>query len=154
MNKMKIIYSIIIVVIVTIAYFSLSSNAKDMNAISLIGTKYSEIQDDLGDGYTKTKTAGDRITYSFLRGNNTLIQFAVKDDIIEVIEVYTVFDRAEDAVDFYTDLAVRTVAIDKCKLFRAYNMTMEFVTGNIIIRVEQLPTNYGWLVKYIALVRE
>lgn len=153
MNKMRIFYGAITIIVAIFVYFSLSINANGMDSFSLIGTKYSDIQYDLGDNYTETETSEGRTTYSFLKKGNNLTQFAVKDDIIEVIEIYKVFYNAEEALITYTDFVLYTSAINRCKLLRAYNSTMEFIKDDIIIRIEQLPTNYGWLVKYTAFAK-
>jgi hypothetical protein len=146
------IYSLIAIafIIFAIIYSMFDSNAKDNNSFILIGTKFSEFKTQLNDNYTTTETAEGRITYSFLGRNDNLTLIAVKDDIIEVIEVYNVFDNSDDAYDLFEDLVVRLTIDGDCKLLRAYNSTMEFTRGNILIRVDQIPVHYGWLVKFTA----
>ena len=85
-----------------------------------------------------------------MKENKSLIQFAVKNDTIEVIEIYNIFNNIQDAFDLYEDLVLYTSVVDGCKLLRAYNTTMEFVKDDIIIRIEQMPMHYGWVVKYTS----
>ena len=99
-------YSLVGTVFVAIIlYFVFDSNAKDTNSFILIGSKFSEFKTQLNDNYTTTESAEGRITYSFLGENNNLTLIAVKDDIIEVIEVYNVFNNPVDAFDLLCHVA-------------------------------------------------
>jgi len=156
---MKTIYkltcgSVITIIIGIVLYFSFESNAKDLNTFLLVGDKFSDWQSEFSDSYVKTNTAGDRITYSFLNDKNNLTQFAVKDDIIEVVEVYNVFTDEGDALELYTDLSIHMVTKEKCHLLRAYNSTIEFEKANVIVRIEQIPTIYGQMIKFTSYLKE
>lgn len=152
--KMDTIGTIIISTIILIIYFSVgTSDAKELTSFIIIGEKFSEVKQFFSDNYTITETAGKRITYSFLGENANLTQFATKNDIIEVVEVYNVYEKASDALKLYADLSIMMVATEKYKLLRAYNTTMEFIKGDVVVRIEQIPTIYGWLVKFTAYVQ-
>jgi hypothetical protein len=125
-----------------------------MNSYIWVGKKFSDIQPYLNENYTTSKSSGDRITYSFYGRNNSHADIAVKNDTIDVVEVYNIFDNNTKALDTFESLVVSLTIDEKCKLSRAYNSTMEFMKDNILIRVEQIPSNYGWIVKFTAYIME
>lgn len=153
---MKIFYGILAAIaIIVVAYFILfptDLGAKDINTSILVGQKFSELQ-GLSLVYFKSKSAGDRLTYTYYLENKNFVQIAVKDDIIEVVEVYNVCSSPGESINLFTELSIYFTVDEKCHLLRAYNTTMEFSKGNVIIRIEQIPIEAGWLVKYTAFAQ-
>jgi len=139
-------------IILIILLFAITPYCDDEMFI-LVGTKFSDIKGKLHETYITTESSQDRITYSFIGDRNNLTQIAVKNDIIEVIEVYNVFDDENDALKLFTDLCVY-LATEKHKISIAYNSTIEFTKNNITTRVEQLPSQYGWLIKYTSYMEK
>jgi len=127
-----------------------NDSIEDINSYILIGTKFSDLQPDLSETYTTSKSAGGRITYSFDGRGNSHADIAVKNDTIEVMEVYNVFSDNMKSLNMFEGLVISLTVDEKCKLTRAYNSTFEFTKNGILIRVEQIPTKYGWIVKFTA----
>ena len=124
-----------------------------MTSFIIIGEKFSEIKESFSENYTITESAGQRITYSFLGNHGNLTQFATKNDIIEVVEVYNVYEKQDDALILYTDLSILMITQEKYTMLRAYNSTLEFIKGDVVVRIEQIPTIYGFLVKFTAYIQ-
>jgi len=45
------------------------------------------------------------------------------------------------------------VTQEKYSMLRAYNSTLEFIKGDVVVRIEQIPTIYGFLVKFTAFIQ-
>lgn len=151
---MKIFFGSLVVFIITaVLYFSFTSNAKDFDSFLVVGQKFSELKEYFSDNYAVTKSAQDRLTYTFIGKNDNITRFAVKDDIIEVVEVFNVFTNKEQSLALYEALAIYLVADEKCHLIRGYNTTLEFSKGNIFVRLEMLPSQYGELVKFTSYIQ-
>ena len=88
MNKMRIFYGAITVIISILVYFTLSINANDMDSFNLIGTKYSDIKYNLYGNYTETETSKGRTTYSFLKEGNNLTQFETNYASIKFLSLF------------------------------------------------------------------
>lgn len=148
---MKIFYgSIGVIVCLVILYFTIPSNAHDFDSFLIVGEKFSEMREHFSDDYVASESAQGRITYSYMSNSNNLTQFAVKNDIIEVVEVYNVFTSVADAMILFEGFSIYLVAIERCRLYKSYNTTMEFIKDGIFLRVEQLPTNYGHVIKFTS----
>lgn len=146
--------TILIAIIIAVIYFSIgTSDAKEITSFIIIGEKFSEIKDSFSENYTITESAGQRITYSFLGNNGNLTQFATKNDIIEIVEVYNIYENQDDALTLYTELSVMMITQEKYNMLRAYNSTLEFIKGDVVVRVEQIPTIYGFLIKFTAYIQ-
>ena len=120
----------------------------DVESFLIVGKKFSEVKKDFSDNYVTTESAGGRITHSFLGKYNNLTRFAVKNDIIEVVEVFNVFEDENDALNLFETLAMYLTIDEKCKLVRGYNSTLEFSKKDMFIRIEAIPSNYGHLIKF------
>jgi len=129
----------------------LTGDSFAIDSFLIVGKKFSEVKEDFSDNYEMTKTAGDRITYSFLGKSNNLTRFAVKNDIIEVVEVFNVFESEEDAINLFETLANYLIVDEKCSFVMGYNSTLEFSKKNMLIRIEHIPSNYGYLIKFTVI---
>jgi len=131
--------------------FILTGDSFAIDTFLIVGKKFSEVKEDFSDDYEMTESAGGRITYSFLGKSKNLTRFAVKDDIIEVVEVFNLLESEEEALSLFETLSLYLVVDEKCKVVRGYNSTLEFSKKNMTVRVEHIPSMYGYLIKFTVI---